>query len=163
MIPTDGCTKSFLSIVRHAQRAYRTAVVNLRFFYNFGHETSSTLLDATIYPWLQKRFTLRTSKRSNLDFENQNTKDGVVVEAYLPGISDKLVSYIPGHAIIDQLSLPKSIHDDSKFEIIKIEKLDDHIHLIEARFDINLYHKDGRLFRIKNGFVRVRTDMKVFP
>lgn len=97
-----------------------------------------------------------------VDFENENTTDGVAIEAHLPGVPEMLVSYIPDFAIVGKSVLTRSLQDNSKFEVIKIEKLNDKIHLIEARFEINLYDKNGRLNRIKNGYLRVLTDMKVF-
>ena len=95
-----------------------------------------------------------------VDLNMENTMDGVSIEANLSGLPE-LSSYIPGFSILLRTSLDKTIQNNSTFEITKIQKLDDKQMLIEAKFELNLFDKDGKLYRLQKGFLRFKTVTKI--
>lgn len=97
-----------------------------------------------------------------VDLNLENTMAGVSIEFQTNEIATQLSSYIPGFSILVKTSLTKDIQDNSQFEIIKVQKLDDKFYLIEAKFEMNLFDKNGKLYRVENGFLRLNTAMKSF-
>ncbi|WP_158826346.1 hypothetical protein [Mucilaginibacter lacusdianchii] len=86
-----------------------------------------------------------------VDLDKENTMDGVAIDF------DNLTTKIPGATILVRSSLSTSIQNNSSFQITKVEKLKDSIYLIEAKFEANLYDENAQLYRLKNGFMRIRT------
>lgn len=106
---------------------------------------------------------LQLGKQSfSVDYEQENTTEGVALEARLGGIPGQLSTYIPGFSILIKTNLPKTLQDNSNFEIVKVQKLDRGFYLIEAKFELNLYDANAKLYRVEKGFMRLLTDMKVF-
>lgn len=92
-----------------------------------------------------------------VDYGKENTMDGVIIELYDRG---KLLSTtIPGFSILVRSKLKNDIQNNSSFEIIKVEHLQDDRFLIEAKFDANLFDEEEKLYRITNGFIRFSTNM----
>jgi len=90
------------------------------------------------------------SKKFAFDFEKENTADGVAITLY----SSKfrfLYSYFPGWSILIRPDLPKTIQNNSKFEIKKIEKIDDQFSLLDCEFELNVFDEAGKSYRISEG------------
>ncbi|NEU07092.1 hypothetical protein GZH53_02095 [Flavihumibacter sp. R14] len=96
-----------------------------------------------------------------VDLNLENTMDGISVEFHQP-FKATMTSYIPGFSILINTNLPKTIQDDSRFEITQVKRLDDKYYLIEAKFTVNLFDENAQPYRLENGFLRIKTGMKVF-
>lgn len=97
-----------------------------------------------------------------VDLEQEATLDGIAIEARLSGIEHSLTSYIPNYYFWLPVILKKDIQDNSIFEITKVQKLDNDKYLVEATFELNLFDKDSKAYRLEKGFLRLVTDMKVW-
>jgi hypothetical protein len=97
-----------------------------------------------------------------VDLNLENTMDGISVVVRDQDLREELSSYIPGFSVVIRTSLTKDIQDNSTFEITKVQKLDDKLYLVEAEFAVNLFDKNGKLYRLEKGFLRLKTSMKVF-
>lgn len=91
-----------------------------------------------------------------IDFEKENTREGVVLLLYTKGIS--LSSTKPGFSIYLQ-SHKMDIQNNSSFEILKVEHIKDDRYLLEAIFSMNLFDKDEKLYRVEKGFMRKNINM----
>lgn len=95
-----------------------------------------------------------------VDYEQENTTEGVVVEANLNDIAKSLTSYIPTEEAVRVKKLKKDLQNNSSFEIIRLQKLSDsEKYLVEARFELNLYDDTAKMYRLEKGFMRLLTDM----
>lgn len=94
-----------------------------------------------------------------IDMDKENTTEGVFIDFNGIGISEHLISGIPGFSIIQRSNLNKNIQKDSSFEITKVEKIKDNVYVIEAKFELSLYNINEQLYRAKNGFLRITTSM----
>ncbi|MDB5121647.1 MAG: hypothetical protein JWN56_2865 [Sphingobacteriales bacterium] len=95
-----------------------------------------------------------------VDLNLENTMEGVSIEVYNKEAAGLLSTYIPGFSILINTKLPKSIQDDSSFQVTKIQLLENDIYLVEARFEVNLFDEKAKLYKLKNGFLRIKTSMK---
>ncbi|EOR94238.1 hypothetical protein ADIARSV_2589 [Arcticibacter svalbardensis MN12-7] len=91
-----------------------------------------------------------------IDFEKENTREGVVLSLYTQGIS--LSSTKPGFSIYLQ-SHKMDIQDNSSFEFLKVEHIKDDKYLLEAVFSMNLFDQDEKLYRVEKGFMRKNINM----
>lgn len=94
------------------------------------------------------------SKKFAFDFEKENTSDGVAISLY----SSKfrfLYSYFPGFSVLVRPTLPKTIQNNSKFEIKKIDKIDNEFSLLECEFELNVFDEEGKAFRITEGKAKI--------
>lgn len=98
-------------------------------------------------------------QRFAVDLEKENTMDGISIAFRGADINEELITRIPGFSILVRSSLTKDIQNNSSFEITKVEKLKDSIYLIEAKFEVNLFDENGKLYRLKKGFLRTTTSM----
>ncbi|MBB6499646.1 hypothetical protein [Pedobacter cryoconitis] len=94
-----------------------------------------------------------------VDLEKENTMDGISIKFRGNDMKDGLTSNIPGFSILIRSGLKKDIQDNSNFEITRVEKLGDNRYLVEAKFEINLFNNDAKLYRLKEGFLRITTRM----
>lgn len=102
----------------------------------------------------------KTGKQSfAVDLDKENTVEGVFIDFNGTGISEHLISGIPGVSIVQRGILNKDIQKDSNFEITKVEKIKDNVYVIEAKFELNLYDAKEQLYRAKNGFLKITTSM----
>ena len=91
-----------------------------------------------------------------VDFKKENTTEGVSVEFRSRDHLGTLSTFIPGFSILVKPNLTKNIQDNSTFEIVKIQKVDDIYNMIEAKFSLNLYDENAKLYRLENGFLRFK-------
>lgn len=91
-----------------------------------------------------------------IDFEKENTREGVVLSLYTQGVF--LSSTKPGFSIYLQ-SHKMDIQDNSSFEILKVEHIKDDKYLLEAVFSMNLFDQDEKLYRVEKGFMRKNINM----
>ena len=98
-----------------------------------------------------------------VDLDKENTMDGISIDFRAPGLTKNLSTVIPGFSILVRSGLKKDIQDNSSFEITKIEKIQDSTYLLEAKFELNLFNTDEQLYRVKNGFLRLRVNMVPRP
>ena len=91
-----------------------------------------------------------------VDFKKENTTEGVSLEFRSRDHSGTLSTFIPGFSILVKANLTKNIQDNSTFEIVKIQKVDEIYHMIEAKFSLNLYDENAKLYRLENGFLRFK-------
>jgi len=94
-----------------------------------------------------------------VDLNLENTMDGISIEVRTPESGAQLSTYIPAFSIMIRTGLSKDIQNDSRFEITRIEKLDEKFQLIEGKFAVNLFDGAGKLYRLENGFFRLKTAM----
>ncbi len=92
-----------------------------------------------------------------VDYDKENTMDGIVIELYKQG--KFLTTAIPGSSILVRSNLKNDIQNNSSFEITKVEQIQDDRYVVEARFDVNLFDEDAKLYRAANGFLRFTTNM----
>ena len=92
------------------------------------------------------------------DFSKENTKDGIVLNLYINGNS--LTSTVPGFSIAMQSQM-KDIQKDSSFEITKVEKVEGDIYMLEAKFTMNVFDEEEKLYRVENGYLRKRFNMSL--
>lgn len=97
-----------------------------------------------------------------VDLNLENTMDGISIEVKTQELATQLSSYIPAFSIMIRTDLSKNIQNNSRFEITKVQKLDEKFHLIEGRFEVNLFDGTGKLYRLEKGFFRLKTTMKVY-
>jgi len=89
------------------------------------------------------------------DLYKENTTEGVAIKLFDKELNGELISMIPGFSIVVRSDLKNDLQDNSHFVITKVEKDKQGQYLIEARFNLNLYDKDGKLFKLENGFVKL--------
>ncbi|KIO76466.1 hypothetical protein TH53_14580 [Pedobacter lusitanus] len=94
-----------------------------------------------------------------VDLEKENTTEGISIDFRGNDMKDGLTTNIPGFSILIRSGLKKDIQNNSNFEITKVEKLKDNLYLIEAKFEVNLFDINEKLYRIKGGFLRISTNM----
>lgn len=85
------------------------------------------------------------------DFEKENTQDGIVLKLSILGKS--LTSSVPGFSILKQSHM-KNIQQNSIFEITKVEKVRDDVFVLEAKFTMNVFDDQLKLYRLENGYLR---------
>jgi hypothetical protein len=90
------------------------------------------------------------------DFGKENTKDGIVLDLNIKG--ELLSSTVPGFSIALQSHM-KNIQQNSVFEITKIEKIEGNIYVLEAKFAMNVFNEEEKLYRVENGYLRKRFNM----
>lgn len=87
------------------------------------------------------------------DYEMENSTDGIILTARDGGkYKAPLTSSRPGSSILNRPDIGKEIQKDSRFEIIKTEKLTDRVMLIQATFELNLYDQEGKKYKVTDGF-----------
>jgi hypothetical protein len=86
-----------------------------------------------------------------VDLEKENTMDGVAIDF------KNLTTKIPGSSILVRSTLSTNIQNNSSFQITKVEKGKDGLYIIEAKFEANLYNDKDQPYRLKNGFMRIKT------
>jgi hypothetical protein len=91
-----------------------------------------------------------------VDLGKANTTEGVVLEFYESNLNSLLSSNIPGDSK-EGSDAKKGIQHDSSFNVTKVEKTKEGMYIIEARFELNLFDKNGHLYRLKDGFLKVLT------
>jgi hypothetical protein len=91
-----------------------------------------------------------------IDYDKENTREGVVMEFYVKGRS--LTTKKPGFSIYIQ-SHRMDVQDDSSFEILKVDHIGGDQYLMEARFTLNLFDAEENLYRVENGFLRKNINM----
>lgn len=94
-----------------------------------------------------------------VDFDKENTMDGILMDFYSKDLRKTLSTKIPGFSIIIRSDLKNDIQDNSKFEVTKLEKLENGRYLYEAVFEVNLFDDEANLYRVKNGYIRFSTVM----
>jgi len=92
------------------------------------------------------------------DFSKENTQDGIVLDLNINGNS--LSSTVPGFSIALQSHM-KDIQKNSSFEITKVEKVAGDIYMLEAKFTMNVFDEEEKLYRVENGYLRKRFDMSL--
>jgi hypothetical protein len=85
------------------------------------------------------------------DFRKENTQEGIVMDLYING--QALSTTVPGFSIALQSHM-KDIQKNSSFEITKVEKVEGDIFRFEAKFTLNVYNTEARLYRVENGYLR---------
>lgn len=90
------------------------------------------------------------------DLDKENTTEGVAIELSDNALDKQLISMIPGFSIMVRSDLKKDIQDNAQFSITKVEKTKEGQYLIEAKFNLNLFDKNGQLFKLENGFLRLK-------
>lgn len=93
-------------------------------------------------------------KKFALDFTRNNSQNGITLE--LNGEYYGLQTY--GYSsLFYQKPLSQELQKDSKFEIIKLQKLESGKYLLEAKFNASVYRADGtNLKKIENGYLRLK-------
>ena len=94
-----------------------------------------------------------------VDLGKENTMDGISIDLSLSAINEPLGTSIPGFSILVRSGLTKDIQNNSSFEITKVEELKDGLYIIEAKFEVNLFDSNEKLYRLKNGFLRLKTNL----
>lgn len=89
-----------------------------------------------------------------LDFTRDNSQNGITLE--LNGAYYGLQTY--GHSsLVHHQRLNQELQKNSKFEIIKLQKLESGKYLLEARFNASVYWGDGtNIKKIENGYLRLK-------
>ncbi len=95
-----------------------------------------------------------------VDLNKENSTEGVAIELFDVSTGVTLMSMMPGFSILVRPDLKKDIQDDSNFTVTKVEKTADAYYIIEAKFELNLFDKDGKLYRAKNGFLRLKAPLQ---
>lgn len=134
---------------------------NIKFSFSKKYKTDQLKKD--LHLWVPDDITdiLKVGKHSfATDFSREITLDGVSIEAYLKGIDGTLTSYIPGNSILTPTSLTKEIQNNSVFEITRLQKTDTGLYIVEAKFELNLFDKNEKLYRVENGFLRIVSRLK---
>ena len=134
---------------------------NIKF--SFSKKYKIDQLKKDVFLWVPENITdiLKEGKHSfATDFNTEITLDGVAIEAYLKGIDGTLTSYIPGNSILTPTNLTKEVQNNSVFEITKLQKTDTGNYIVEAKFELNLFDKNERLYRLENGFFRMISRLK---
>ncbi len=94
-----------------------------------------------------------------VDLDKENTMDGIAIEVSDNSIGQTLISMMPGFSILVRPDLKMDIQDNSDFTVTKVEKVAEgkyYYYVIEAKFELNLFDKDGKPYRLKNGFLRLK-------
>lgn len=94
-----------------------------------------------------------------VDLEKENTMDGISIDFRGGEMKDRLITGIPGFSILVRSGLKNDIQENSSFEITKVEKLRDNQYLVEAKFEVNLFDNNEKLYRLKKGFLRITSNM----
>ncbi|ERJ60631.1 hypothetical protein [Sphingobacterium paucimobilis] len=94
-----------------------------------------------------------------IDRDLENTTYGVSIEVSPLQPVKRLSTSLPGSSIILRSKIDKDLQDDSYFQIISIDSLQDNALRIEARFEANIYDDRGTAYRLKDGFVRFKTKL----
>ncbi|WP_316793698.1 hypothetical protein [Pedobacter frigoris] len=81
------------------------------------------------------------------DHESTNSKNGVAISFDTYGRTGK-----PESAF--EASLANYPQDDSVFEIVKTEQIGKDYYYVEAKFELNLYGKNGIKHRVRDGYIR---------
>ncbi|MDR2273096.1 MAG: hypothetical protein LBF27_19455 [Sphingobacterium sp.] len=102
------------------------------------------------------------------DFGRENTKDGVYMKISTGNLKT-LTSHVPrtwnvnvnNHNDIQWgNNMPdNNIQANSKFSIVKLEKVRGEYYLVEARFELNVYSEDSKLYRVTDGFIRFYSEV----
>ncbi len=95
-----------------------------------------------------------------VDLNLENTMEGVSIEVYTKELKDLLSTYIPGFSRLTDSKLPRASQEESSFEVTKLQLLENGIYLVEARFEANLFDDQAKMYKLKNGFLRLKTYMK---
>ncbi|WP_293305241.1 hypothetical protein [Pedobacter sp. UBA5917] len=91
-----------------------------------------------------------------MDFTRNNSQNGIALE--LSGGDYGLQTYGYSSLVYHPLLNPE-LQNQSKFEIISLQKLKSGKYLLEAKFNASVYHGDGtNIKKIDNGYLRLRID-----
>lgn len=96
-----------------------------------------------------------------VDFGMENTTEGVALEVHLAELPSALTSYRPGFSIVVRPDLDMSMQKNSSFEIIKVQRIDDNLMFVQAKFALNLFDAEGKLYRLENGYAEFRAAIKL--
>ena len=94
-----------------------------------------------------------------IDMERNATLDGIAIDISIKDLPSAVSSYIPGPWVLTSPTLSLEIQNNSTFEITKVIKLDDK-YLVEAQFEMNVFDRTEKLYRVEKGFLRLITSMK---
>lgn len=97
-----------------------------------------------------------------VDLNLENTMDGISIEVSTQDLKGHLSTYMPAFSILIRTDLTKDIQENSRFEITKVQKLNEKLHLLEGRFEVNLFDDTGKLYKLEKGFFRFTVTMKAF-
>ncbi|MET4081831.1 hypothetical protein ABIB40_001782 [Pedobacter sp. UYP30] len=101
-------------------------------------------------------------KRFATDYTIEQNTDGIVMDFWTRNYPVGLTSYVPGGSILRKVNLGTAyIQKDSKFEVIKSEKINDKYLLVQAKFELNLYDESGKKYRVTDGFYQTITFYKL--
>lgn len=89
-----------------------------------------------------------------LDFTRNNSQNGIALE--LSGAYYRFQTY--GHSsLVHHKLLSQELQSQSKFEIIKLQKLKSGKYIVEAKFSASVYWGDGtNIKKIENGYLRLK-------
>lgn len=94
-----------------------------------------------------------------MDYLRNNRQNGValMIRKVNGNTVESLVSYINAHYQMSTTISPTS-HDNSSFEITRLDAVGDGSYLLEAKFSANLFDRNETLKRVENGYLRFRVN-----
>ncbi len=96
-----------------------------------------------------------------LDYKRFNTQSGIAIDVInrLDGSStaEHCITYIDAPAF-SPTKIGANSQDNSKFEIVSFSALPDGSHLMEARFEANVFNPQELVKRLENGYIRIHVD-----
>jgi hypothetical protein len=95
-----------------------------------------------------------------IDLNLENTREGISIEVRSQELGGQLSTYIPAFSILIRTDLDMNIQKNSIFEITKVQKLNESLYLLEGNFDVNLFDRSGKLYRLERGFFRFKASMR---
>ena len=90
------------------------------------------------------------------DLEAENTMEGVALDFFENNRDNLVTSNLPGFPK-EGSGDKKDIQKNSSFYITKVEKTKEGMYIIEARFELNMFDKNEKSYRVKDGFLKVLT------
>lgn len=94
-----------------------------------------------------------------VDYNRFNSQNGIALSvSYSTSLQSGLGSSYINQSPYSASSLNNDCQKDSKFEVINVLILKNGGHLLEARFDANLFDRNENLKRLENGYIRIRVD-----
>lgn len=90
-----------------------------------------------------------------IDYDKENTKEGVGLTVYFKHLNANLSSFYPGFSMLIRPNLGADIQDDASFEIIESERIDNKYSFIKGKFHVSLYDNEGKKYRISNGYFQL--------
>lgn len=130
-------------------KKYHRNELPLRVFNVFVPSDNSKIFKAGLQPFA-------------VDLNLENTMDGISIEVSIQDLKSQLSTYMPAFSILIRTDLTNDIQKNSRFEITKVQKLNEKLHLLEGRFEVNLFDEAGKMYKLENGFFRFPVTMKAF-